>query len=144
MATKSKKRGTLVVEEARPIHPRAAAKMAVIESPVAESTPVVGEAPVVAPMDSSEKDLIASGGYFAGGRFYLPIGKILGTADYVSKAGNRRTYAIYKMETAGVTLLPIAKSGKCAHSDIRTVGKATYVGFRVARDRLVDGTVVMK
>jgi hypothetical protein len=127
-----------------------AAVAPVVESPapviapaapaVVESTPVVGEAP----MDSSEKDLIASGGYFAGGRFYLPIGKILGTADYVSKAGNRRTYAIYKMETAGVTLLPIAKSGKCAHSDIRTVGKATYVGFRVARDRLVDGTVVMK
>jgi hypothetical protein len=111
---------------------------------VVESTPTTGEAPVAPQMDSSEKELIASGGYFSGGRFYLPISKILGTADYVSKAGNRRTYAIYKMETNGVTLLPISKSGKVAHSDIRKVGRATYVGFRVSADRLVDGTVVMK
>jgi hypothetical protein len=111
---------------------------------VVESTPVVGEAPVAPQMDSSEKELIASGGYFSGGRFYLPIAKILGLADYISKAGNRRTYAVYKVDTRGYTLMPISKSGKVAHSDIRTVGKATYVGFRVAGDRLVPGTVVMK
>jgi hypothetical protein len=119
-----------------------------VEQPVVDKVEAVVEPPVieqpVAVADSSEKDLVASGGYFSGGRFYLPIGKILGTADYISKAGNRRTYAIFKVDTNGYTLLPIAKSGKCAHSDIRKVGRATYVGFRVSADRLVPGTVVMK
>ncbi len=48
---------------------------------VVESTPTTGDAPVGPQMDSSEKDLVASGGYFSGGRFYLPVAKILGTAD---------------------------------------------------------------
>jgi hypothetical protein len=130
MATKSKK---------KPVVEQPVSVEAVVEKPV--SVEAVVEKPVV---DSSERDLVASGGYFSGGRFYLPIGKILGTAEYVSKAGNRRTYAIYKMETQGVTLLPIAKSGKCAHSDVRKVGRASYVGFRVSADRLVPGTVKMK
>ena len=115
MATKSKKKPEAVVEKPVTVE-------AVVEAPVVEKPEVA--------VDSSERDLVASGGYFSNGRFYLPVSKILGTADYISKAGNRRTYAIYKMETQGVTLMPIAKSGKCAHSDVRKVGRATYVGFR--------------
>lgn len=131
MATKSKKKPEAVVE--KPVTVEAVVETPVVEKPTEQTV-----------VDSSERDLVASGGYFSGGRFYLPIGKVLGTADYVSKAGNRRTYAIFKVETAGVTLLPIAKSGKCAHSDVRKVGRATYVGFRVGADRLVPGTVKMK
>jgi hypothetical protein len=126
---------------------RKAPKATVQEPVVATPVEAVVEAPVVEKpeaVDSSERDLVASGGYFAGGRFYLPIGKILGTADYISKAKNRRTYAIFRVDTQGVTLLPISKSGKVAHSDIRKVGRATYVGFRVSADRLVPGTVKMK
>ena len=130
MATKSKK----PKNETPVVEPVVEKVEAVVEPPVVEKTTV----------DSSERDLVASGGYFSGGRFYLPISKILGTADYVSKAGNRRTYAIFKVDTNGYTLMPIAKSGKCAHSDIRKVGRATYVGFRVSADRLVPGTVKMK
>ena len=127
MATKSKK-PEAVVEKPVTVE-------AVVETPVVEKPEAV---------DSSERDLVASGGYFSGGRFYLPVSKILGTADYISKAGNRRTYAIFKVDTNGYTLMPISKSGKVAHSDIRKVGRATYVGFRVSADRLVDGTVKMK
>jgi hypothetical protein len=127
MATKSKK-PEAVVEKPVTVE-------AVVETPVVEKPEAV---------DSSERDLVASGGYFSNGRFYLPIGKILGTAEYVSKAGNRGTYAIFKVDTNGYTLMPIAKSGKCAHSDVRKVGRATYVGFRVGADRLVPGTVKMK
>lgn len=131
MATKSKSKPET---EIAVIEPQTVKVEAVVEPPVAEQ-------PVV---DTSEKDLMASGGYFSGGRFYLPVARILGTADYISKAGNRRTYAIYKVDTNGYTLMPISKSGKVAHSDIRKVGRATYVGFRVSADRLVAGTVKMK
>ena len=127
MATKSKPESAVAEPVTEKIE-------AVVEQPVAEQTTV----------DSSEKDLMASGGYFSGGRFYLPVARILGTADYISKAGNRRTYAIFKVDVNGYTLMPISKSGKVAHSDIRKVGRATYVGFRVSADRLVPGTVVMK
>jgi len=132
MATKSKSKSKPEVE-------------AVVEQPVVEKIEDVIEQPV-AVADSSEKDLMASGGYFSkdGKHFFLPISKILGTADYISKAGNRGTYAIYRVDTSGYTLMPIAKSGKCAHSDVRKVGRATYVGFRVSADRLVPGTVKMK
>ena len=130
MATKSKS----PKNEIAVIEPQVVKVEAVVEPPVVDKPAV----------DSSERDLIASGGYFSGGRFYLPISKILGTADYISKAGNRRTYAIFKVDTNGYTLMPIAKSGKCAHSDLRKVGRATYVGFRVSADRLVEGTVKLK
>jgi len=135
MATKSKSKSK-PENEIAVIEPQTVKVEAVVEAPVIEQTTV----------DSSEKDLMASGGYFSkdGKHFFLPISKILGTADYVSKAGNRRSYAIYKVDTNGYTLMPIAKSGKCAHSDVRKVGRATYVGFRVSADRLVEGTVKMK
>ena len=135
MATKSKKKPEDVVAV---VEPQTVMVEAVVEAPVVEKP---AEQAVV---DSSERDLVASGGYFSNGRFYLPVSKILGTADYISKAGNRRTYAIFKVDTNGYTLMPIAKSGKCAHSDVRKVGRATYVGFRVSADRLVPGTVKMK
>lgn len=144
MAVKKKSKKSEAVVETPAVIETPAPIVAPATEAVVESTPTTGDAPVVAPIDSSEKELIASGGYFSGGRFYLPIAKILGTADYVSKAGRRATYAIFKVDTRGYTLLPISKSGKVAHSDIRTFCNVAYVGFRVAADRLVPGTVVMK
>lgn len=115
--------------------------------------PVVVEAvvePVVAPVETksiawpveAERELLSSGGYISGGRFYLPMNRAAGTCEYTSKAGRTATYCIFRADTNGYTLLPISKSGKVAHSDVKQNGKYLNVGFRVGSDRVKN--VVMR
>jgi hypothetical protein len=118
-----------------------------------EAKPVVVEAvvePVVAPVETksiawpveAEKELLSSGGYISEGRFYLPMNRAAGTCEYTSKAGRTATYCIFRADTNGYNLLPISKSGKVAHSDIKQNGKYLNVGFRVSHDRV--NKVVMR
>jgi hypothetical protein len=122
-----------------------------------EAEPVVVEAvveavvePVVAPAETksiawpveAERELLSSGGYISGGRFYLPMNRAAGTCEYTSKAGRTATYCIFRADTNGYNLLPISKSGKVAHSDIKQNGKYLNVGFRVSHDRV--NKVVMR
>jgi hypothetical protein len=112
-----------------------------VEAVVEQAVAPVETKSIAWPVEA-EKELLSSGGYISEGRFYLPMNRAAGTCEYTSKAGRTATYCIFRADTNGYNLLPVSKSGKVAHSDIKQNGKYLNVGFRVSHDRV--NKVVMR